>query len=78
VKKLIDELEKDEYGAFSFTSILFGVGNSGDFTAAQKAMGIRHLAKIGTSGADMKKMIGFISQSVSSASIGIPGSSPIF
>jgi len=78
VKKLIDEFEKDEYGAFSFTSILFGVGNAGSFTAAQKSMGIRHLAQIGTSGADMKKMIGFISQSVSAASSGIPGSSPIF
>lgn len=78
VKKMIEEAEKDEYGAFSFTSILFGVGNSADFTTAQQEMGIRHLAQIGSSGDEMKRMIGFISQSVSAAGSGVPGSTPIF
>lgn len=70
VKRMIDDLKADERSAFSFTSILFGVGTSGDFKRAQKAMGIEHLAQIGTSGQDMRKMIGFISQSISSVSAG--------
>ncbi len=78
VKQILTKLKKDEQSAFSFTSILFGVGNDADFTKAQKDMGIEHLAKVGTSGADMKKMIGFISQSISSASSGIPNSTPVF
>ena len=60
----------DERSAFSFTSILFGVGNQANFAHAQNEMGIEHLAKIGTSGDEMKKMIGFISQSISSVSAG--------
>lgn len=78
VKKEIDALKKDERTAFSFTSILFGVGNDVDFTKAQKAMGIDHLAKIGTTGDEMKKMIGFISQSISSISAGQPNATPVF
>jgi uncharacterized protein YegL len=72
IAKEIADQKKDERGAFSFSSILFGVGNQADFQAAQQEMGIEHLAKIGTSGAEMKKMIGFISQSISSMSAGNP------
>lgn len=77
VKKIINKLKKDEKSAFSFTSILFGVGSSKSFESAQKQMGIEHLAKIGMSGSQMKKMIGFISQSISAASNGKPHA-PVF
>jgi len=73
VKKLIDTLKSEERSAFSFTSILFGVGNAANFDRARKAMGIEHLAKIGANGQDIKKMIGFISQSISSMSNGKAG-----
>jgi len=78
VKQLIDSLKNDERSAFSFTSILFGVGNAADFEAARTAMGIEHLAKVGTSGDEMKKMIGFISQSISSVSAGQAAPPPSF
>ena len=78
VKKMIEKLKSDERSAFSFTSILFGVGNQANFKKAQKAMGIEHLAKVGTSGTDMKKMIGFISQSISSVSAGQAPPTPKF
>jgi uncharacterized protein YegL len=77
IKKIIDKLKKDEKSAFSFTSILFGVGNDASFEKAQKEMGIEHLAKIGMSGNQMKKMIGFISQSISTVSSGKPHA-PVF
>lgn len=70
VKRVIADLKKQEQTAFSFTSILFGVGEQANFEKAQKDMGIEHLAQIGTSGDEMKRMIGFISQSISSVSVG--------
>lgn len=70
VKQLMNKIKADEYNAFSFTSVLFGVGDRHIFKAAQMDMGIDHLAVVGTSGAEMKKMIGFISQSISSVSLG--------
>ena len=70
VKTIIDKLRKDEHNAFSFTSVLFGLGLQANFEKAQKEMGIEHLAQIGTTGQEIKKMIGFISQSISSVSAG--------
>ncbi len=70
IKKIIADLKKEERNLFSFSSILFGVGDAANFTQAQKDMGIEHLAQIGTSGEEIKKMIGFISQSISSVSAG--------
>ncbi len=70
VKNIITKLKKAEKSAFSFTSVLFGLGNQANFEQAQKDMGIEHLAKIGTSGDEIKRMIGFISQSISSVSAG--------
>jgi len=70
VKNLINKLKSNERSALSFTSILFGVGKDSDFSKARTDMGIEHLAKVGTSGQDMRKMIGFISQSISSVSSG--------
>lgn len=70
VKNKMLEIQQDEHSAFSFTSILFGVGNQANFSQAQQQMGIQHLAQVGTTGDDMKKMIGFISQSISSTAAG--------
>ena len=65
VKTILEGIAEQEKNAFSFTTILFGVGNATSFEQAQKAMGIQHLAKVGTSGAEIRKMITFISQSIS-------------
>jgi uncharacterized protein YegL len=78
VKAIIDKLKKDEHTAFSFTSVLFGLGDQVNFENARKEMGIEHLANIGTTGQEVKKMIGFISQSISSVSAGKAFVSPVF
>jgi uncharacterized protein YegL len=65
VKDKLEDILKQEQNAFSFTTILFGVGNATSFEKAQKDMGLQHLAKVGTSGAEIRKMINFISQSIS-------------
>jgi uncharacterized protein YegL len=78
IKSMIDKLKKEERSAFTFTSVLFGLGDQANFEKAQKEMGIEHLAQIGTSGNEIKKMIGFISQSISSVSAGKQALSPVF
>ncbi|MBN1252750.1 MAG: VWA domain-containing protein [Bacteroidales bacterium] len=78
VKNIIKKIKADELSAFSFTTILFGLGDEANFEKARIDMGIEHLAKIGTSGAEIKKMIGFISQSISSVSAGQPTFAPVF
>jgi uncharacterized protein YegL len=70
VKKQLDMIFAEEKNMFSFVTVLFGVGNAAPFEKAQKAMGIQHLAKVGTSGAEIKRMIGIVSQSVSQAASG--------
>jgi uncharacterized protein YegL len=70
VKAKIQDLLREEKNYFSFTSILFGVGEVALFEKAQKDMGIQHLAKIGNTGDDIRKMINFISASISSVSAG--------
>jgi uncharacterized protein YegL len=70
VKEKLAEIKKDEAKAFSFTSILFGVGNQANFENAQKEMGIEHLGKVGQTGAEIRKMISFISSSISKSSSG--------
>lgn len=65
VKKGVEDVLAQEQNMFSFTTILFGVGNINGFEKAQQAMGIQHLAKVGTTGAEIRKMINFISQSIS-------------
>lgn len=67
VKNKIDKLMQSEEDAFTFESILFGVGDEGNFSQAQEDMGIRQLAKVGTTGDEMRKMINIISASVSSS-----------
>lgn len=72
VKKLLSDLMTEERNVFSFETILFGIGNPSDFTASQKAMDFKHLAVVGNTGKEMRKMIGFISASVSKSSSNQP------
>jgi uncharacterized protein YegL len=78
VKAMIDDLLKEERNFFSFESILFGVGNDKSFEDAQKDMGIKHLAKVGTTADEIRKMINFISSSITSVSTGQGFSAPNF
>jgi len=70
VKKIITDLLKEERNIASFESILFGIGKSNEnyFTQAAEDMGIEHVATIADTANDIRKMITFISSSVSSAS----------
>ena len=70
VKGILDAIMATEKNAFSFETILFGVGNAARFEHAQKEMGIKHLAKIGNSAQEIRKMIGFISASISQSASG--------
>lgn len=71
VKKLIDDLMQEERNFGSFTSILFGVGgNPLSFEEAQKLMGIQQLALLSSTPEDVRRMISFISQSISSTAKG--------
>lgn len=70
VKAILDRLKADERTAFSFTTVLFGVGSAAAFGKARQDMGIQHLATVGTSGAEIKRMIGLIQNSVSSTASG--------
>lgn len=70
IKQILDDMAAKESSAFSFTSILFGVGSSNSFERAKNLMGIQHLAKVGQSGAEIRKMINFISSSISKSSSG--------
>jgi len=78
VKNMIAELQKDEGNIFSFESILFGVGSSGRFEDAQREMNIKHLGRVGTTADEIRKMIAFISSSVTSVSTGGGVSAPTF
>lgn len=66
VKNALQAIYADERNTFTFQSILFGVGNAAYFQKAQQDMGIQHLATVGTSGSEIKRMLGIISRSVSS------------
>lgn len=68
IKTSLEDIMKNEANAFSFTTILFGVGGDSSFTHAKDAMGFQHLAKVGNTGAEIKKMISFISSSISKSS----------
>lgn len=72
VKNQIDSLLKEERNYFSFETILFGIGkeNENSYMEAKEKMGIKQLATISNSADDIRKMIGFISASISSVSTG--------
>jgi len=66
VASILDNLAKEERNIMAFDTILFGVGNNASsFTKAQQDMHFKHLAVVGQSGKEIRKMIGFISASVS-------------
>lgn len=73
VNDLVVELRKNEAWASTFTITMIGVGDQANFTAATKAMGLdpaKCLVEISTSAADIRKMMGVVSQSVSSGAGG--------
>lgn len=72
VKNQIADLLVEERNYASFESILFGIGTNNDsyFRQAASDMGIKNVATISDSADDIKKMINFISSSVTSASGG--------
>lgn len=72
IKDKLDEIYSDELNAFTFTVIMFGVGNAADFNLAAKKMGIKPemVKTVGTSGKEIKKMISFISSSISTSANG--------
>lgn len=71
VKDTLINIRSNEANAFSFTTVLFGVGNSNSFEKAKLDMGIDILGKVGNTGAEIKKMISFISSSISKSSSGV-------
>lgn len=70
VKTQLEDIKNNEANTFSFTTILFGVGSQARFEEAQNKMGIEHLAKVGVTGKEIKKMISFISSSISKSASG--------
>lgn len=79
VKDVIQDLLKEERNYGSFTSILFGIGTERTmFEDAKNEMGFQHLGVISDSAADIRKMINFISASISSTAAGQQVSSPNF
>lgn len=72
VRDKIQEIYANEANSFSFTIMMFGLGNDEDFDHAREEMGIRKemLAKLGTSAKELRKMVSFISSSVSSSANG--------
>lgn len=70
VNDLVKSLRKNEAWANSFTITLIGVGQRANFTQAVVDMGLdpaKCLVEISTSAHDIRKMMGVVSQSVSSS-----------
>lgn len=66
VANMLDNIKKDEKNVYSFQTILFGIGNDPSlFNKAKDDMHFGNLAVVGTTTAEIKRMIGFISTSVS-------------
>lgn len=72
VKQKMDEIYQDESNCFSFTVMMFGLGDEADFDDAREKMGIKPemLGKLGATAKDLRKMVSFISSSVSSSASG--------
>lgn len=72
VKDIINDLLKEERNFASFEAILFGINKSNEsyYENAASEMGIKNVATIDNTAKDIRKMINFISSSVSSASAG--------
>lgn len=70
VAAIVEDLRKNEGWINSFTITMIGVGKDVDFEHACKQMGLdptKCLTKIGTSAGEIRKMMGVVSQSVSSS-----------
>jgi len=70
VKSIIDNLLQEERNFASFETMLFGINKSEEieFNNAAAAMGIKNVVTIDNTADEIKKMINFISSSVSGAS----------
>lgn len=68
VDSLIKDVLKEERNVFSFETILFGIGQQSSYETAQKQMGFKHLAVVGNTAKEVRKLIGFISASISKSS----------
>jgi len=73
IKKLIEDLRRNEAWAGSFTINMLGVGNPSYFEKACDDMGLDHtkcLVTVGNSASEIRKQMGVVSQSVSSGAGG--------
>lgn len=70
VKKIIDNLLQEERNFASFETMLFGINKNEEteFNNAAAAMGIKNVVTIDNTADEIKRMIAFISSSVSGAS----------
>lgn len=71
IKKIIEDLRRNEAWASSFTINMLGVGNPSYFQNACDEMGLDHtkcLVTVGNSASEIRKQMGVVSQSVSSSS----------
>jgi len=80
VKAKINEIYKDEQNSFAFSIIMFGLGDATGFENARDDMGIRPemMATLGTTAKELRKMVNFISSSVSSSASGATVSAVTF
>lgn len=80
VKAKINEIYKDEQNSFAFSIIMFGLGETAGFENARDDMGIRPemMATLGTTAKELRKMVNFISSSVSSSASGATVSAVTF
>lgn len=70
INQRLNDLFQEERNAFSFTTILLGLGNESYFRDAAQEMNFDHVATGSDSAQDIRKMINFISASISSVSQG--------
>lgn len=72
VKQKLMEIYQNEANSFAFSVIMFGLGSEAEFDQSREAMGIRKemMAKLGTTAKELRKMVNFISSSVSSSASG--------
>ena len=71
IKNSIKKILSEEKNVFSFTSILFGVGDEANFKTAKEYMGIQILPESHQKSAkDIRKLISMISSSISSSANG--------
>lgn len=71
IKKIIEDLRKNEAWASTFTINMLGVGTPHYFEEACTEMGLDHkkcLVTVGNSASEIRKQMGVVSQSVSSSS----------